>query len=161
MKRSVILVLIAVGGTLLYTRLQPKPYAPRYVSISFTEWLDNKLQPGNTFVKSLTVTEIIEGTVESVGYKKGRIGGLKYYYTGSPGYYTYDSYVSIMHEGKIVPIFFSPERTRKMKVFRDGQQIPFDSIKQSEFIRLTEVLDIAKDNRDDANLIEIRIDIEP
>lgn len=160
MNKNIIYVLIAVALTLFFTRLQTKNYTPRYTSNSFIEWLDNKLKSGSV-VKSLTVTEVIEGNIQNLGYVKGRIGGLQYYYTGSPGYYTYDSYITLVIDKKVVPIYFSTERTRKMKVFRNGEPIPFASIQSGEYIRLTEILDITKDNVNDGNLKEIRIDISP
>lgn len=160
MKKTIITILVSVGVTLLYGRLQTNNFIPKYTTNSFIEWLDNKLQPSANIVTSLTITEEIRGKVQRVGYAKGQIGGLKYYYTGTPGFYNYDSFITLDVNGRVIPVYFSPERTRQMKVFLNGKQIPFTSILPNDHITLTEVIDVKRNNINDENLVKIQIEVE-
>jgi len=137
-------------------------YTSKHIPPSFLEWLDNKFTKKNGFTSTLTVKESISGTVVKAVAKKGRVEGLQYYFTGIPGYYEYDSYIILENEtGERLPVYFSPTRTKNMKVVLiTGEQVPFSSLQKGDRVTIREEVDAQKDNRDDKNLIQLIVEIE-
>lgn len=137
-------------------------YTSKHIPPSFLEWLDNKFVKKNGFTSTLTVKESISGTVVKAVAEKGRVEGLQYYYTGTPGYYEYDSYIILENKTRErLPVYFSPTRTKNMKVvLKSGEQVPFLSLQKGDRVTIREEVDVQKDNRDDKNLIQLIIEIE-
>jgi hypothetical protein len=160
--RLILAIAIIVFAYALYsvkTEKNSLGYIPVHISNSTLEWLDNKLKASGGVVRSLQVEEVIEGEVIRAGYMRGKIGGLKYYYTGSPGYYEYASYILIKYNGKSVPVYFSERRTQMMVVKAGSSPNSLQSIQPGDHVKIAEVIDLTKNNINDENLVSLTINV--
>lgn len=148
--------LMVISFALLLNR---SGYSPKHIENSFLEWLDNKTGMSREFMESLTVTEVVIGNVVSAERRNGKIGGLKYYYTGEKGNYVYDSVLVLKKNGKTIPLYFSALRTKVLRVYRGSELIELEDLKDGESVMVSETVEVRKSNLNDQNLVNLTIKV--
>lgn len=131
---------------------------------SHLEWLNNVKIYQKNILKQLTVTSIVKGQVVEVSREKGKLSGLKYYYTGEAGYYVYHGSVKLTSEEDTEnTLYFSEKRMKVIKIYEYSSQgineRKFEDIKVGDIVEVEESVDLALPNINDENVLYLTIKI--
>jgi hypothetical protein len=139
----------------------------RAISKSSQEWFDEivKEVPA-THLQRMVVTTTVQGKVLESKQESGAVGHYQYYYVGEPGSYAYQAMVKldvVNGPSQVVNYRFSPRRVEVMKVVvqKAGRTTParFADIKPGDVLQIAETVDLAQDNIDDKNVLELVLTI--
>jgi len=126
------------------------------------EWVSANigLTPKEFMKQSLIATTVVGKVAEAKKESGSMPIASKYYFVGNPGLYAYESTIGLTDvNGEAKTFYFSPKRTQMMKVVRvvKGREIPatFADIKTGSRVEVTETVDLAQSNINDANLVSL------
>lgn len=125
------------------------------------EWLTYIGLTNKEFIKSSLISTTLTGTVVTTDTTPGKLPiEAKEYFVGEKGFYQYGSTITIKTESGLERTFyFSPQRTKAMKVMKGNVVKKFNDIVPGTKIEITETVDLAVPNPNDANLVSLTVKI--
>lgn len=125
------------------------------------EWLTNIGLTQKGFIKSSIIATTLKGTVEAINVTDGSLKiSSRHYYVGRSGYYDYAGTITLKtDDGKVRTFYFSPTRMANMKVFKESSLRKLTDIKAGDKVEITETVDLAVSNINDANFLSLDVRI--
>lgn len=114
-------------------------------------------------LKQSLVSTTLTGTVKRVVLTNDKAPILsRHYYVGTPGQYEYEGMVELTDgKGTTKSVLLSPKRMALLRVYRltggTKETIGFTEIPAGATVELTETVDLAQSNIDDANVQSVEI----
>jgi hypothetical protein len=125
------------------------------------EWLTYIGLTNREFIKSSLISTTLTGTVVSAEATPGKLPiEAKEYFVGEKGFYQYGSTITIKTDSGLERTFyFSPQRTKAMKIMKGNVNKKFTDVVPGSKVEITETVDLAVPNPNDANLVSLTVKI--